>query len=239
MDLASRSSQCFFCDEPRGDGLASRLGHICSKCGSPQPLKAESHHRNSVDSPSVGGRSEVQSDGAEDYFSALGAPLRFKQDLSTLEDTFYALSRALHPDRFTAMPPDVQALSLQRMSFLNQAYQTLKDPGLRRSYLIERSGLAIAKNNSKKGSIPLEITENWFEIQELLFDDPGAAQERLLEFKQQLEAVQWAATNKIAALEDAYDIAPQSAILEQLSDQVLIQNYLSSLGRDVAQKMAR
>ena len=66
---------------------------------------------------------------------------------------------------------------------MNRAYQTLRDPDRRARYLLEGAGLADAE---KKATIPLELAESWFEIQDSLGEREGRA--RLESFRRELEA---------------------------------------------------
>jgi molecular chaperone HscB len=103
-----------------------------------------------------------------DYFEFLGVPRRFQQDVRALEKRFYELSREFHPDRFTTSGVEAQRLSLEKMSLLNQAYQTLKDPAERRGYLLKLEGI------ESKSKAPAELAEAWFEAQEKSDEDPAA-----------------------------------------------------------------
>src|SRR5437867_8578165 len=69
-----------------------------------------------------------------DYFAFLGLPRRLNLDLDELERRFRALSRQFHPDYFYNAPPTDRRASLERSSYLNDAYRTLKQPIPRISY---------------------------------------------------------------------------------------------------------
>lgn len=137
-----------------------------------------------------------------------------------MEKRFYELSREFHPDRFTTSGIEAQRLSLEKMSLLNEAYRTLKDPAERRGYLLKLEGI------ESKSKAPTELAEAWFEAQE----DPAALEgfERTLnEFRAKTEA----------------SISAQEALLDQghasreqwiqLADFVNTLNYLKSMDRDL------
>src|SRR4051794_2946683 len=103
--------KCIHCSHLLEDFLSQ---HVCSQCGMPQPVLP-----------------------TDDYFGAFGVERRFSQDRSFLEKRFYELSRGLHPDRFSNASPQARNNSLERMSFINQAYGTLKNPSFLREYLLK------------------------------------------------------------------------------------------------------
>src|SRR6267142_2051470 len=72
-----------------------------------------------------------------DYFAFIGLPRRLKIDLADLEERFRALSRQFHPDFFYNAAPGERRASLERSSYLNDAYRTLRDPLQRVDYLLQ------------------------------------------------------------------------------------------------------
>ena len=75
-----------------------------------------------------------------DYFSFFGIPRRMQIDTADLERRFRLLSRQFHPDYFYHSEPSERLASLERSSYLNDAYRTLKQPISRIEYLLEREG---------------------------------------------------------------------------------------------------
>jgi len=179
--------------------------HICTACGMPQPVSV-----------------------SEDYFSAFGIPRRFGVDRQELEKRFYRISRALHPDRFTGAGVEANHLSLKRMSFLNQAYGSLKDRARLREYLLECEGIV-----GEKPSIPAELAESWFEIQDLLMEDPEVAVRKLADFEGELNRLKEATERRLCSLEKEYDLQPAHHLLEKLAKELQSQSYLKSIEKDV------
>jgi len=202
--------KCTHCGQ-LGEGFLSQ--HVCARCGMPQPVSS-----------------------SEDYFSALGVEKRFTQDRHVLEKTFYDLSRALHPDRFTTAGSTAKNLSLSRMSFLNQAYGTLKKPELLRAYLLQLEGFQVSPENkgiASKMAIPISLAESWFEIQDLLTEDPLSAGKRLTDFEGELAQLKQKSEDELLLLEKTYDANPARQILEKLAQAIHTQSYLKSMERDV------
>ena len=75
-----------------------------------------------------------------DFFSFLGVPRKLNLDPALLEQNFRTLSRQFHPDYFYNATPVERRASLERSSYLNDAYRTLKQPASRISYLLEVEG---------------------------------------------------------------------------------------------------
>ena len=212
-DPVSQHRNCAFCHTP-SESIAAR--HVCPVCGSPQPLGP-----------------------GEDYFSTFEVPRSFALDRGLLEKRFYEISRALHPDRFTTADPVRRKYSLERMSFLNEAYRTLKDPAALREYLLEREGVLKPDAGSEKaarGRIPLELTESWFDLQDALSEDPALARGKLVEFEAELGGMLRDVDRKIRELERSADEARgdgRHGILEGIVKETQTQSYLVSLSRDV------
>lgn len=170
----------------------------------------------------------------ENYFSALGAPAKFSQDLPALEKRFYELSRALHPDRFSAggqSQAEAQRYSLERMSLINQAYRTLKNRGELRGYLLGLHGIEAPKGTAVQ--MPVEMAEVWFELQDLMMEDPAQARQKLSEFEKQLQDALESEEKELRLLESSYDESLSRETLQKISKHIQTQSYLKSLERDV------
>ena len=76
-----------------------------------------------------------------DYFTFLGMPRKLNLDQGQLEQNVRALSRQFHPDYFYNAPPVERRASLERTSYLNDAYRTLRQPISRIEYLLSIEGL--------------------------------------------------------------------------------------------------
>ncbi|PYR05296.1 MAG: Fe-S protein assembly co-chaperone HscB [Acidobacteria bacterium] len=71
-----------------------------------------------------------------DYFAFMGLPRKLKIDSRLLEERFRGLSRQFHPDYFYNADPGERRASLERSSYLNDAYRTLRNPISRIEYLL-------------------------------------------------------------------------------------------------------
>jgi molecular chaperone HscB len=88
-----------------------------------------------------------------DFFSFLGLPRQLNIDAHELERNFRALSRKFHPDYYYNAPPQERLASLERSSYLNDAYRTLRNPASRIEHLLAIEGLPSATSeDSSTGS---------------------------------------------------------------------------------------
>ena len=125
--------------------------------------------------------------------------------------------------------------SLERMSLVNQAFNTLRDPAELRTHLLQLEGVeAVALGQGQKaGTIPLELAEAWFDLQDLLTEDPARAAVQAAGFASELQGYREARETEIVQAEAAYDQAPASAALQDLARKIQGLAYLDSLKRDV------
>ena len=196
-----------------------------------------------------------------DFFALFGLPRHLHLDTKGLEQTFYAQSRRLHPDRFAARPAAEQATALERSSALNDAYRTLRDPIHRTEYLLELEGVKLeeqsrlatdaarATGTEKKQVAPPDLLEEAFELnmqlEEMRFArragetdeaaerDLQAARDRYTAMLQSLEQQFEAFWTQWDAAFDAEDAAAKEAARNNMVDLLNRRSYLRNLVRDV------
>src|SRR3954468_17204221 len=103
-----------------------------------------------------------------DYFSFFGLPRKLTLDAADLEQRFRALSRQFHPDFFYNATPAERRASLERSSYLNDAYRTLRDPVSRIEYLLKLEGLMAANPGEGAKQVPPAMLEAVFQLNEEL-----------------------------------------------------------------------
>jgi molecular chaperone HscB len=82
-------------------------------------------------------------------FELFQLPKQFAQPRSLIDARWKDLQREAHPDKFAAQGAAAQRLAMQWSVRINEAYQRLKDPLKRASYLCELHGAHInAENNT-------------------------------------------------------------------------------------------
>ncbi len=111
-------------------------------------------------------------------FELFAVPATFAQDRAALDARWKELQREAHPDRFAAQGAAAQRVAMQWSVRINEAYQRLKDPVRRASYLCELNGAPLdAENNTAMPSDFLMQQMEWREALEEARD--VAAVERL------------------------------------------------------------
>src|SRR4249920_2480032 len=106
-----------------------------------------------------------------DYFLFFGLPRKLGIDANDLEQRFRNLSRQFHPDYFFNASPAERRASLERSSYLNDAYRTLKQPAARVAYLLDIEGVWTSADKTEgPGSklVPASLLEEVFTLNEEL-----------------------------------------------------------------------
>jgi molecular chaperone HscB len=109
-----------------------------------------------------------------DYFSFLGVPRKLNLDAAELEQRFRALSRQFHPDYFYNATPAERRASLERSSYLNDAYRTLRQPIPRLEYLLSLEGM-----DRRRGERADAATEPHNKVPPALLEEVFALNEEL------------------------------------------------------------
>ncbi len=212
---------------------------VCRTCGGGAP----------VDVHFCPGCSKILSLGRQgDYFSFLGLPRKLNLDPEQLERQFRALSRQFHPDYFYNATPAERRASLERSSYLNDAYRTLKQPVARITYLLEQEGLWTAADRGESGhtQVPAALLEEVFALNEELDEVRSARaagapesewaprlrraaapiEAKRAEHEQDLErlAAEWDALVDGHAAADA-----RKTVLDALRARMLERNYITNL----------
>ena len=101
-------------------------------------------------------------------FELFGIPAQFAQDRAALDAKWKDLQREAHPDKFAAQGAAAQRVAMQWSVRINEAYQRLKDPLRRASYLCELNDAPInAENNT---AMPNDFLLQQIEWRETLDD---------------------------------------------------------------------
>lgn len=93
-------------------------------------------------------------DHSSTFFELLGVSPGVRLEPATLDKSFKALQRRLHPDLYAQRPSVEQELSAANSARVNQAYQTLKSPLERVKYLLELHGIGVLSEEGAAASVP-------------------------------------------------------------------------------------
>ena len=99
-----------------------------------------------------------------DFFTLLGLPRGFSLDQAALDSRFRELQREVHPDRFAAADDAARRASMMLATQINQAYQTLRSPLKRATYLLSLDGVDVgAESNTAMSPEFLMAQMEWRE----------------------------------------------------------------------------
>jgi molecular chaperone HscB len=181
-----------------------------------------------------------------DYYTFMGLPRRLTLDVAEIERRFRTLSRQFHPDFFYNATTAERRASLERSSYLNDAYRMLKDPVTRLQYLLQMEGMAPQGPAEASRQVPPALLEEVFALNEELDEvrDARAAgtpaevwRARLEQARLPIEAKRVeheAQLHELSARWDALadrpkDDADRTAVLRALAERFLERNYITNL----------
>ena len=143
-----------------------------------------------------------------------GLPRRLVIDQAQLERRFRDLSRQFHPDYFYNASPAERLASLERSSYLNDAYRALRNPISRIEHLLAIEGLPSAKSEDGTAKVPPGLLEEVFELNEQLDEiresresggDPAALRERLESARKPIDLKREEHEREVEALSAQWD----------------------------------
>ena len=179
-----------------------------------------------------------------DYFSFLGLPRKLNLDVAAVEQQFRVLSRQFHPDYFYNATPTERRASLERSSYLNDAYRTLKQPASRVAYLLDVEGVLKPADHETGKLAPASLLEEVFALNEELDEvrdmrNGGAPdaewRARLAAAAAPIEAKRAEHEAQLGELSNQWDALPpgdqaaRTAVLGALRERVLERNYINNL----------
>jgi len=151
----------------------------------------------------------------QNHFQMFGLPARFAVDDARLDAAFREVQAQVHPDRHAAAGDAGRRVAMQWSTRANEAYQTLKNPLKRATYLLELRGADIgAENNTAMEPAFLMQQMEWREAVE----DAEAAKniEALDKILGELREEKKLRYTKLGALLDSGADAPAVEAVRQL-----------------------
>ncbi len=89
-----------------------------------------------------------QATSVENYFQLFNIDAKFEVDIAALEQTYFALQRQYHPDKYIKASAEEKLQSVKMSVNVNDAYKTLKDDLKRAEYLLQLQGIIVNRDNS-------------------------------------------------------------------------------------------
>lgn len=111
----------------------------------------------------------------DDYFDLFNVPASYAVDGTLLRKHYLTLQQQFHPDRFSGESDQIKRIAVQKIAFINEAYQTLNSQQKRARYLLKRAGVSI--DEQRGTAVDIEFLTEQMEWREQLADlilDEGA-----------------------------------------------------------------
>jgi molecular chaperone HscB len=189
-----------------------------------------------------------------DYFSFFGLPRKLNIDVQELDERLRSFSRRFHPDYFYNATTAERLASLERSSYLNDAYRVLRNQTSRIEYLLRLEGMAVADRSKAPPRAPAAFLEDVFALNEQLDEIRAAGQAgasasdlrpRLQAVRRVIEDTDAAHARVIRALATTWDEQLEAGApaeerhrtLEALRDRILEQSYIDNLLATVKREM--
>ena len=187
-----------------------------------------------------------------DYFQFFGVPRRLNLEIVDLERRFRELSRKFHPDYYYNASPSERLASLERSSYLNDAYRALRNPVSRIEHLLAIEGLPPATidgpstgSGQAAAKVPPALLEEVFALNEELDEiremresgeDPVMLRTRLEKARQPIDVKREEHEQQLRELSDEWDALADDAspelkrkTLDALRERLLERNYINNL----------
>jgi molecular chaperone HscB len=156
-------------------------------------------------------------------FELFGVPAQFAQDGAALDAKWKDLQREAHPDKFAAQGAAAQRVAMQWSVRINEAYNRLKDPLKRASYLCEINGAPISAENNT--AMPTAFLMQQMEWREAL--DDAKTPEKMNEIA--LEANEYG-HSQLSKIEQSIDVENDFvAAAQQVRSLMFIERFASEV----------
>ncbi|HEX8882958.1 MAG TPA: Fe-S protein assembly co-chaperone HscB [Noviherbaspirillum sp.] len=110
----------------------------------------------------------------QNHFELFHLPQQFDVDMKALDQAYREVQNQVHPDKFASSPDAEKRVAMQWATRANEAYQTLKSPLRRATYLCELNGVDLqAESNTAMAPAFLMQQMEWREA----LDDAKAAKD--------------------------------------------------------------
>jgi len=162
----------------------------------------------------------------DSHFDLFDLPPTYAIDANKLDDAYRTVQAQVHPDRFAAAGDAQKRIAMQWATRTNEAYQTLRDPLKRATYMLSLRGVqADAQNNTAMEPAFLMQQMEWRENIEDAADAKNLdALEALLDELRDQERIRF---EKLAALIDSHSDQAASEAVRQL---MFIERVASEIG---------
>ena len=163
----------------------------------------------------------------ENHFALFGMTPRFAIDIAVLDAAYRELQGRVHPDKFVAASDAEKRVAMQWATRANEAYQTLKSPLKRASYLCELNGVDLGiESNTSMPTAFLMQQMSWREALEEARDAKDLS--ALEQVESALHSARTLQLDEIAALLHQAEYASAGERVRQL---MFIEKFADEVGR--------
>jgi molecular chaperone HscB len=163
----------------------------------------------------------------QNHFELFHLPQQFAIDANALDSAFRNVQAQVHPDKFVSGSETEKRIAMQWATRANEAYQTLKNPLKRASYLCELHGVDLQVESNT--AMPPAFLMQQMEWREALADAKAARNMGALEgLDGELRAARKQQVEQIGALLDKNDYVNAAQAIRQLM-------FLEKFGAEIAQ----
>lgn len=151
----------------------------------------------------------------QNHFELFHLPQSFSIDMAVLNKAFHEVQSQAHPDKFANATSTEKRVAMQWATRANEAYQTLKDPLKRATYLCELNGVELQTESNT--AMPREFLMQQMEWREALDDAKAEKDMAALEkLEAELRSVHKEEIARIGTLLDSKDFAQAAQNVRQL-----------------------
>jgi len=163
----------------------------------------------------------------QNHFDLFQLPQQFAIDASVLDNAYRNVQGQVHPDKFVSASEAEKRVAMQWATRANEAYQTLKSPLKRATYLCELNGVDLQVESNT--AMPREFLMQQMEWRETLEDaKAGRDTTALASLDDALRAARKEEIAQIGELLDSGDYAQAAQAVRQLM-------FLEKISSEIAQ----
>lgn len=168
-------------------------------------------------------------DPTRSFFELFEIPVSYSIDLTSLAERYRTLQHVVHPDKFANATDQQRLLSVQQSAFINEAYQTLKNPLARAKYLLSLKGIDMSA--TKDTIMAPEFLMEQMELRERLASIKHSDQpvDELINLQEEIRLSTNTLIDDIAALFQK----EESSVLNQIRDTIQRLQFMTKLDAEV------
>lgn len=163
---------------------------------------------------------------SSNFFELFEVPVAYEVDLDLVQQHYLELQKTVHPDKFVNASDQEKRISMQQTSWVNEAFNTLKQPVDRAIYLLKLKGVDI--NLENETTMDANFLMEQMEMREALSeirsnDDPLA---KLDYFSNQIK-------NKMKNMMESFSIAYESDQLDDAREWIRKMQFMQKAKKEV------